>query len=128
MFSLKNPIEFMPGHFCDVSEVEEKIWPLLTPERQQKIQKVAENRCFDISVVLEGIYDRGNISAVMRTAEGLGFADFHIIETFEKFKNANRVTQGADKWVESRKWKTTTEAIKYFKDNKIRICIYDLSF
>ena len=126
MFSLKNPIEYKPGHFCDVSEIETKVWPLLTPERQTKIERVASQRCFDISVVLESIYDRGNISAVMRTAEGLGFADFHIIETAEKFKNANRVTQGADKWVESRKWKSTTEAIKYFKDNKIRICVTSL--
>ena len=126
MFSLKNPIEYKPGHFCDVSEIETKVWPLLTPERQTKIERVASQRCFDISVVLESIYDRGNISAVMRTAEGLGFADFHIIETAEKFKNANRVTQGADKWVESRKWKTTSEAIKYFKDNKIRICVTSL--
>lgn len=126
MFSLKNPIEYKPGHFCDVSEIESKVWPLLTPERQAKIERVASQRCFDISVVLESIYDRGNISAVMRTAEGLGFADFHIIETAEKFKNANRVTQGADKWVESRKWKSTTEAIKYFKENKIRICVTSL--
>ena len=96
------------------------------PERQKKIERVAKGRCFDISVVLEGIYDRGNISAVMRTAEGLGFSNFHIIETFEKFKNANRVTQGADKWVEAKKWKSTTEAIKYFKDNKIRICVTSL--
>lgn len=126
MFPLKNPIEYKPGHFCDVSSIEEKIWPLLTPDRQKKIERVAAGRCFDISVVLEGIYDRGNISAVMRTAEGLGFSNFHIIETFEKFKNANRVTQGADKWVEAKKWKTTTEAIKYFKDNKIRICVTSL--
>jgi len=126
LFSLKNPIEYKPGHFCDVSEIESKVWPLLTPERQAKIERVASQRCFDISVVLESIYDRGNISAVMRTAEGLGFADFHIIETAEKFKNANRVTQGADKWVESRKWKSTTEAIKYFKKNKIRICVTSL--
>lgn len=126
MFPLKNPIEFKPGHFADAEQIREHIWPLLTPERQEKISRVAEKRCFDISVVLEGIYDRGNISAVMRSAEGLGFADFHVIETFEKFKNANRVTQGADKWVEKRKWKSTSEAIKYFKDNKIRICVTSL--
>ncbi len=126
MFPLKNPIEYKSGHFSDVSLIEEKIWPLLTPERQQKIERVAAGRCFDISVVLEGIYDRGNISAVMRTAEGLGFSNFHIIETFEKFKNANRVTQGADKWVEAKKWKSTADAIKYFKDNKIRICVTSL--
>jgi tRNA (guanosine-2'-O-)-methyltransferase len=126
VFPLSNPIEYKSGRFSDVNLIEEKIWPLLTPDRQKKIERVAAGRCFDISVVLEGIYDRGNISAVMRTAEGLGFSNFHIIETFEKFKNANRVTQGADKWVEAKKWKSTTDAIKYFKDNKIRICVTSL--
>ena len=107
-------------------EVLEHVFPLLTPDRQQKIDRVAAGRCFDISVVLESIYDRGNISAVMRTAEGLGFANFHIIETFEKFKEANRVTQGADKWVETKKWKSTKEFIRFAKDNKIRICVTSL--
>lgn len=127
MFPLKNPIEYQLGHFADVKMIEKHIWPILTPERQSKIDRVASGRCFDISVVLEGIYDRGNISAVMRTAEGLGFSNFHIIEKFEKFKNANRVTQGADKWVETKKWKSTTEAIEYFKKNKIRICVTSLT-
>jgi tRNA (guanosine-2'-O-)-methyltransferase len=81
------------------------IGPLLTTERRQKIDRVVAGRNFETAVVLEGIYDRGNISAVMRTAEGLGFANFHVIETQEKFKEANRVTQGADKWVEVQKWK-----------------------
>ncbi|MBC7753958.1 MAG: RNA methyltransferase [Moraxellaceae bacterium] len=126
MFPLKNPIEYQSGLFADVRDIEKHIWPLLTKDRQGKIENVAARRCFDISVVLEGIYDRGNISAVMRTAEGLGFSNFHIIETFEKFKNANRVTQGADKWVEVKKWKNTRDAVKYFKDNKIRICVTSL--
>lgn len=102
------------------------VYPLLTEDRRQKIERVAAGRCFDISVVLESIYDRGNISAVMRTAEGLGFSNFHVIETFEKFKEANRVTQGADKWVESKKWKTTSEFIAFAKKNKIRICVTSL--
>ncbi len=107
-------------------EVMTHIFPLLTPERQKKIEKVAAQRCFSIAVVLESIYDRGNISAVMRTAEGLGFSNFHLIETFEKFKEANRVTQGAEKWVEIRKWKNSADFIKYAKDNKIRICVTSL--
>jgi tRNA (guanosine-2'-O-)-methyltransferase len=102
------------------------VFSLLTLDRQKKIERVAEERCFNISVVLESIYDRGNISAVMRTAEGLGFSNFHVIETFEKFKEANRVTQGADKWVEVKKWKKTQDFIKYAKDNKIRICVTSL--
>ena len=125
-FPLTTPLEYKPGHFASVETIMEKIWPLLTPERQRKIENVVAKRCFSIPVVLESIYDRGNISAVMRTAEGLGFANFHVIETQEKFKNSQRVTQGADKWVETKKWKSTSEAVKYFKDNKIRICVTSL--
>lgn len=104
----------------------EHVYPLLTEDRKHKIDKVAARRCFSISVVLESIYDRGNISAVMRTAEGLGFSNFHVIETFEKFKEANRVTQGADKWVEVKKWKQSQDFISYAKAKNIRICVTSL--
>jgi tRNA (guanosine-2'-O-)-methyltransferase len=127
VFPLADTFDLFDGKIkASTDDVLTHVFPLLTPERQKKINQVVTERCFDISVVLESIYDRGNISAVMRTAEGLGFADFHIIETFEKFKNANRVTQGADKWVEAKKWKTSAEAIAYFKKNKIRICVTSL--
>lgn len=102
------------------------IGPLLTDERRQKIDRVVAGRNFETAVVLEGIYDRGNISAVMRTAEGLGFANFHVIETQEKFKEANRVTQGADKWVEVQKWQQTKDCVKALKDQGYRICVTTL--
>ncbi len=104
----------------------EKIGPLLTEERKEKIQRVVSQRNFSTAVVLEGIYDRGNISAVMRSAEGLGFANFHVIETQEKFKEANRVTQGADKWVEVTKWKQTADAVKSLKSQGYKICVTTL--
>lgn len=93
----------------------QQIGPLLMPERLLKIERVARGRNFSNAVVLEGIYDRGNISAVMRTAEAFGFVNFHVIETQEKFKEANRVTQGADKWTEVQKWKSTKECILELK-------------
>ncbi len=126
MFPLTNPIEFTIGKKAPADFILQHIFPLLTPERQKKILQVTRERCFDVTVVLENIYDRGNSSAVMRTGEGLGFANFHVIETFDKFKEANRVTQGADKWVEVKKWKSTAEAIQHFKKNKIRICVTSL--
>lgn len=101
--------------------VNKLIGPLLTEERLKKIDRVVAGRNFSNAVVLEGIYDRGNISAVMRTAEALGFVNFHVIETQEKFKEANRVTQGADKWVEVQKWKTTREAIMHLKSKGHKI-------
>lgn len=125
MFPLSGQID-IEKHKVSHQQVLEHIFPLLTSDRQEKIKKVSSKRCFNISVVLESIYDRGNISAVMRTAEGLGFSNFHVIETFEKFKEANRVTQGADKWVETKKWKSTRDFIEYAKKNKIRLCVTSL--
>ncbi len=125
-FPLVDPVEYKPKSFISSAEILQKIWPMLTPDRQKKIENVVSKRCFSIPVVLESIYDRGNISAVMRTAEGLGFTNFHVIETQEKFKQSQRVTQGADKWIETKKWKTSSEAIKYFKDNKIKLCVTSL--
>lgn len=103
------------------SEVIEKIGPLLTEHRLQLIDEITQKRNFSTAVVLEGIYDRGNVSAVMRTAEAMGFVNFHVIETQEKFKEANRVTQGADKWVEVRKWKKTTDCVAELKKNNVKI-------
>lgn len=104
----------------------DKIGPLLTEERRNKIDRVVSLRNFDTAVILEGIYDRGNVSAVMRSAEGLGFGNFHVIETQEKFKEANRVTQGADKWVEVQKWKKTSDCVKQLKDQGYKICVTHL--
>jgi tRNA (guanosine-2'-O-)-methyltransferase len=126
MFPIEDTFIYAKGKSAKAAQVLEHVFPLLTPERQKKIVQVTSERCFDISVVLENIYDRGNTSAVMRTGEGLGFANFHVIETFDKFKESNRVTQGADKWVEVKKWKSSAEAIAYFKKNKIRICVTSL--
>lgn len=127
MFPLSEKIDLFQGQLSvSYQDVLTHVFPLLTESRQQKISQVVQDRCFQIPVVLEGIYDRGNISAVMRSAEGLGFGAFHVIETFEKFKEANRVTQGADKWLEVKKWKTTRECVAELKKNKIRICVTSL--
>lgn len=107
-------------------EVLEKVGPLLTDERRTKIQKVVSQRNFETAVVLESIYDRGNISAVMRSAEGLGFGNFHVIETQEKFKESARVTQGADKWVEVQKWKSTAACVQQLKAQGYKIYVTHL--
>lgn len=98
----------------------------LTPERQKRIQEVIANRTFSVSVVCESIYDRGNISAAMRSAEAFGFAPFHVIETSEKFKNANRVTRGSEKWIEIQKWKSTKDCISFLKKQNRKLLVTSL--
>lgn len=108
-------------------EVLKHIWPLLTPERQQRIEQVVQGRTYDISVVLENIYDRGNSSAVMRSAEALGLALVDSINATDKFKESQRTTAGADKWVEVRHWKNTMDCVKQLKSEGRQIVVTYLS-
>jgi len=104
-----------------------KIWNLLTPERRQRIEQVVGSRCFSNVVVLENIYDRGNASAVMRSAEAFGFGRVHMIELGEKFKESQRTTAGADKWVEIQKWKSTKTCVDELKSQGKQIVVTHLS-
>jgi tRNA (guanosine-2'-O-)-methyltransferase len=91
-------------------EILEILEPFLTEERQRKIREVVDGRTCNVVPVLENIYDRGNISAVLRSAEALGFQCAHIIEaTGDKFKNSARVSQGADKWLDLKTWRSPVE-------------------
>lgn len=85
-------------------EIIEILGPHISEGRRATVDAVADSRSFGVATVVDGLYDRGNTSAVMRTAEGLGFAPMHIVETQKRFKKANRVTQGSDKWLEISRW------------------------
>ncbi|MFN8847503.1 MAG: TrmH family RNA methyltransferase [Bdellovibrionales bacterium] len=125
-FQLQDPLPLEAGLLVSSEIILKLITPLLTTARQEKIDRVARHRNFSNALVLEGIYDRGNVSAVMRTAEALGFVNFHIIETQTRFKEANRVTQGADKWTEVEKWSTTRDCITTLKKRGHRIIVTSL--
>lgn len=126
MFPFSNILSVTPQLQVPYQKVLEHIGPLLTEARRARIAQVVEGRNFSNAVVLESIYDRGNISAVMRSAEGLGFANCHVIETGERFKESARVTAGADKWVEVSKWKSTTDCVRSLKEQGYKIIVTHL--
>ncbi len=99
----------------------EVLEPTYTSERLEKMQKVLTGRTYNVAVGLEGLYDRGNISAVMRSAEALGYVDVHVIETSEKYREANRVTKGAEKWLKTHRWQSTKECVSELKEQGFRI-------
>ena len=112
-FSAQEIIEIMLGYVGE--------------ERQEKIKRVVEQRTYTVVPVLEGLYDRGNVSAVMRTAEALGYQAMHIIESSKRFKKANRVTQGADKWIDATRWDDTQSCIEHLRDKSYRIVVTHMS-
>jgi tRNA (guanosine-2'-O-)-methyltransferase len=95
--------------------------PFLTELRQERIAEIVANRTFSIVPVLDGLYDRGNVNAVLRSAESMGYQQVHIIDSSEKFKRANRITQGADKWMDIEEWETADECLHSLKQKGYRI-------
>ncbi len=111
------------GRTYPASAVLDVLGPYLSDERRERIEAVAAARAFGVVPVLEGLVDPGNVNAVLRSAEGLGFGAAHVVglegdaarlmdqiqagedePTVEDRRAARRASQGAHKWVEVRSW------------------------
>ncbi len=56
-------------------------------------------------LVLEGVHDPHNIAACMRSAEGLGLQEVHVV-TEADYKPHKKVCQGGDKWLDIHYYRT----------------------
>lgn len=127
MFPFTPQIQVEPGWTVHYQDVLDHILPILTPERQARIQNTVRHRTFSVVPVLEDLFDRGNVSACLRSAEAFGLGQVHLIQKNEKFKESQRTTAGADKWVEVKQWKTTADCIGHLKSQGMQIVATHLS-
>ncbi len=100
---------------------------LLSEKRLEKLQTVLKNRIDTITIVLEDLHDPHNISAVIRTAEGLGIEDIHIIENRHKFEVSPGISKYSHKWVTIHKYSSPTECINNLKQQGFEICVSALT-
>lgn len=81
-------------------EIIRALEPLLTGQRRARIDAVLAERTRSVVPVLDGLYDPHNVAAVLRSADAFGAQEVHIIEGEEPLLASQRVTQGADKWLD----------------------------
>ena len=112
--------------FYDARAVVEKLREQVLPQRLEKIQSIIKRRSKNLVTVMENIYDRGNTSAVMRSAEAFGFYRFHQVINIDSFKESKRVTQGAEKWLVQKQFEKTSECIKSLKEDGYKIVVTHL--
>lgn len=77
-----------------------------TEERWETLNRVLDRRTNYVTVVLEDIYQPHNASAVLRSCDGFGIQDVHIIENKNEFNPNKGVTIGADKWLSIHRYDT----------------------
>lgn len=105
----------------------ELLGPMLSQERSDRIESVIRHRIRGLTVLLEQPYDHGNIVAIMRTCETFGVHDVHVVEREGAFKQAKKVGQGADKWLNIQVHQTSHEAAAKLKTAGYRLLAADLT-
>ncbi|MFV1999804.1 MAG: TrmH family RNA methyltransferase [Acidimicrobiia bacterium] len=78
--------------------------PRISESRRATIDDVLRQRTDNLTVVVEGMVDLGNVSAVMRSADGFGVQSIHAIDTANVYKRSRRTTRGTDKWLDRYRW------------------------
>jgi tRNA (guanosine-2'-O-)-methyltransferase len=92
-----------PGRIAEV------LRPYLSERRQARIEAVLATRTNTVATVVDGVFDTGNLSAIMRSAEALGFQPFHVVLHLDaadrrRYRISNRTARGAQRWLDVFRW------------------------
>ena len=90
-----------------------------TPGRWEKIEQVLSQRTNHITVVLEDLHKPHNANAVLRSCDGFGIQDVHIIENRNEFDTEGKISAGAHQWLTLYRYNQPNE------DN-VRLCFDEL--
>ena len=82
-----------------IDDIVAALTPLVTPERQARIEAVLDARLASLTVVLENLHDPHNGAAAIRSVEAFGLTTLHVIEALEQFRFSTAVTIGCEKWI-----------------------------
>jgi tRNA (guanosine-2'-O-)-methyltransferase len=97
----------------------------VTVQRFELIKKVAALRTRYMTVLIENVYQSHNASAVIRTCEGLGVQDIHIVENDNIYEINPDVVMGANKWMDVKMHNSskqnTLNTIQHLKNQGYRI-------
>ncbi|XP_057871343.2 uncharacterized protein LOC131077803 isoform X2 [Cryptomeria japonica] len=121
------------------SEIIHALDPCIVETRKQRIREVVSNRTYSICSVVEGLGDFGNISAVFRSADALGFQSVHVISNgrTKRYRQNRKVSMGSEKWLDIEQWETTREcfevlwlrgyriAVAYIGSDTVSVCDMD---
>lgn len=95
----------------------------MTPARIDKLQAVLQRRQFDLTIVLENVFDPHNISAVMRTCDAVGVQELYILNTkIPRHKKwGARSSSSAAKWLTVHQFEDTDQCFDSIRSRGLKI-------
>ena len=100
----------------------------MTPARFDKLSSVLIHRQFDLTVVLENVFDPHNISAVMRTCAAVGVQEIYILNTkIPRHKKwGARSSSSAAKWLTVHQFEDTALCFAAIRERGLKILTTNL--
>ena len=105
---------------------EDPLEQVVSPRRIARIDHILSQRIGSVTAVFEDIYDPHNVAACMRTCEGYGLQDVHIITEKHGYKTPSTITKSADQWLTAHHWETTAACVDALKSAGFSIWVADL--
>ena len=97
---------------------------LLLAPRKERIEEVLAHRTRTLTVVLDRLEDNFNMAAVLRTCEGLGIQEVHIVKNpLVPWAPNGRVTQGCDKWLDLHRYDDFASCSAALKARGFRVLV-----
>ncbi len=99
---------------------------VVQPRRVARIDAVLADRLASVAVVCEDIFDPHNVGACLRTAEGYGLQDAHVITGKHGFRGPGSVARSAEQWLTVQRHASTEAAVAALKAQGFALWVSDL--
>ncbi|WP_245850332.1 TrmH family RNA methyltransferase [Longimonas halophila] len=103
------------------SRVIDLLRPFMRDRRLNGIREIVAKRTRTVVPVIEGVVNTGNVSAVMRSTEAMGYQDLHVIATGGRYKHSERTAKGAQRWLDVHQWDAPVPCVEHLQERGYRV-------